>query len=41
VQHYVGAIVVLFLFIVMMLNIKIAEIHENVLRCEEDNNSVV
>lgn len=29
---YVGAIAVLFLFVVMMLNIKIAEIHENVLR---------
>jgi NADH-ubiquinone oxidoreductase chain 6 len=29
---YVGAISVLFLFVVMMLNIKIAEIHENVLR---------
>lgn len=28
---YVGAIAVLFLFVVMMLNIKIAEIHENVL----------
>ena len=28
----VGAIAVLFLFVVMMLNIKIAEIHENVLR---------
>jgi NADH-ubiquinone oxidoreductase chain 6 len=27
---YVGAIVVLFLFVVMMLNIKIAKIHENV-----------
>lgn len=29
---YVGAIAVLFLFVVMMLNIKLAEIHENVLR---------
>jgi NADH-ubiquinone oxidoreductase chain 6 len=29
---YVGAIAVLFLFVVMMLNIKIAEIHENALR---------
>lgn len=29
---YVGAIAVLFLFVVMMLHIKIAEIHENVLR---------
>lgn len=29
---YVGAIAVLFLFVVMMLNIKVAEIHENVLR---------
>ena len=29
---YVGAIAVLFLFVVMMLNIKITEIHENVLR---------
>jgi len=29
---YVGAIAVLFLFVVMMLNIRIAEIHENVLR---------
>ena len=29
---YVGAIAVLFLFVVMMLNIKIAEIHENILR---------
>nr|ACK38306.1 NADH dehydrogenase subunit 6 [Isoetes engelmannii]ADT62123.1 NADH dehydrogenase subunit 6 [Isoetes engelmannii] len=29
---YVGAIAVLFLFVVMMLNIKIAEIHEDVLR---------
>jgi NADH-ubiquinone oxidoreductase chain 6 len=29
---YVGAIAVLFLFVVMMLNIKIGEIHENVLR---------
>jgi NADH-ubiquinone oxidoreductase chain 6 len=29
---YVGAIVVLFLFVVMMLNIKIAKIHKNVLR---------
>ncbi len=29
---YVGAIAVLFLFVVMMLNIKIAKIHENVLR---------
>ena len=29
---YVGAIAVLFSFVVMMLNIKIAEIHENVLR---------
>lgn len=29
---YVGAIAVLFLFVVMMLNIKTAEIHENVLR---------
>jgi len=28
---YVGAIAVLFLFVVMMLNVKIAEIHENVL----------
>lgn len=29
---YVGAIAVLFLFVVMMLNIKLAEIHDNVLR---------
>ena len=29
---YVGAIAVLFLFVVMMLNIKLAEINENVLR---------
>lgn len=29
---YVGAIAVLFLFVVMMLNIKIAEMHENVIR---------
>jgi NADH-ubiquinone oxidoreductase chain 6 len=29
---YVGAVAVLFLFVIMMLNIKIAEIHENVLR---------
>merc|ERR1712054_415313 len=29
---YVGAIAVLFLFVVMMLNVKIAEINENVLR---------
>jgi NADH-ubiquinone oxidoreductase chain 6 len=29
---YVGAIAVLFLFVVMMFNIKIAEIHENALR---------
>lgn len=29
---YVGAIAVLFLFVVMMLNIKVAEMHENVLR---------
>jgi hypothetical protein len=29
---YVGAIAVLFLFVVMMLHIKVAEIHENVLR---------
>nr|NP_689370.1 NADH dehydrogenase subunit 6 [Chaetosphaeridium globosum]AAM96610.1 NADH dehydrogenase subunit 6 [Chaetosphaeridium globosum] len=29
---YVGAIAVLFLFVVMMLNINIAEIHENVVR---------
>lgn len=29
---YIGAIAVLFLFVVMMLDIKIAEIHENVLR---------
>jgi NADH:ubiquinone oxidoreductase subunit 6 (subunit J) len=29
---YVGAIVILFLFVVMMLNIKIVEIHKNVLR---------
>jgi NADH-ubiquinone oxidoreductase chain 6 len=29
---YVGAIAVLFLFVVMMLNIKVAEIHENILR---------
>jgi NADH:ubiquinone oxidoreductase subunit 6 (subunit J) len=29
---YVGAIAVLFLFVVMMLNIKLTEIHENVLR---------
>jgi NADH-ubiquinone oxidoreductase chain 6 len=29
---YVGAIAVLFLFVVMMLNIKLAEIHDTVLR---------
>nr|YP_008816074.1 NADH dehydrogenase subunit 6 [Entransia fimbriata]AGZ90296.1 NADH dehydrogenase subunit 6 [Entransia fimbriata] len=29
---YVGAIAVLFLFVVMMLNIKVAEIHENIIR---------
>lgn len=29
---YIGAIAVLFLFVVMMLNIQIAEIHEKVLR---------
>jgi NADH-ubiquinone oxidoreductase chain 6 len=29
---YIGAIAVLFLFVVMMLNIKIVEIHKNVLR---------
>jgi NADH-quinone oxidoreductase subunit J len=28
---YVGAIAILFLFVIMMLNIKIVEIHENVL----------
>jgi NADH:ubiquinone oxidoreductase subunit 6 (subunit J) len=29
---YVGAIAVLFLFVVMMLNIKLVEINENILR---------
>lgn len=29
---YVGAIAILFLFIVMMLNIKLVELHENILR---------
>ena len=29
---YVGAIAVLFLFVVMMLNVKLAEINDNILR---------